>query len=146
MAPWTEGAGLLYIRRDWIERLRPLGVGWHSVTSSYNSSANEFTLKPNAQRWEGGTFPMPGLQAFGASLTLFHEIGLKAVSDRILILRLRDSRDRAIGGMDRFWLAEAGGSLGNRRVGECGYKSQRVCASLPRARASHWRVAEAKYG
>src|SRR5205807_4772409 len=30
-----EGAGLLYIRRNWIDRLRPLGVGWHSVVGSY---------------------------------------------------------------------------------------------------------------
>jgi cysteine desulfurase / selenocysteine lyase len=79
-----EGAGFLYVRKSWIERLRPLGVGWHSVTGSYNSPKPEFTLKPNAQRWEGGSYIMPGLQALAASLRLFHEIGPKAVSDRIL--------------------------------------------------------------
>lgn len=79
-----EGAGLLYIRRDWIDRLRPLGVGWHSVTSSYNASTIDFTLKPNAQRWEGGSFNMPGLQALAASLRLLHEIGPEVVSRRIL--------------------------------------------------------------
>ena len=42
-----EGAGLLYVRKDWIERLRPLGVGWHSVVSSYNAPSNDFTLKPS---------------------------------------------------------------------------------------------------
>ena len=79
-----EGAGFLYIRKSWVERLRPLGVGWHSVTGSYNSPKPEFTLKPNAQRWEGGSYTMPGLQALAASLRLFHEVGPKAVSDRIL--------------------------------------------------------------
>jgi selenocysteine lyase/cysteine desulfurase len=79
-----EGAGLLYVRRDWIERLRPLGVGWHSVVGSYNAPVPEFHLKRNAQRWEGGTFAMPGLQAFGASLGLLLEIGPGAVSERIL--------------------------------------------------------------
>ncbi|MBX6312016.1 MAG: aminotransferase class V-fold PLP-dependent enzyme [Isosphaeraceae bacterium] len=79
-----EGAGLLYIRRVWIERLRPLGVGWHSVVGSYNDPRNEFRLKPNAQRWEGGTFNMPGLQAFGASVGLILELGPEAVSRRIL--------------------------------------------------------------
>jgi selenocysteine lyase/cysteine desulfurase len=79
-----EGAGLLYVRREWIERLRPLGVGWHSVVGSYNSPENDFRLKPNAQRWEGGSFNMPGLQALGASLSLFLEIGPEVVSDRIL--------------------------------------------------------------
>ena len=79
-----EGAGFLYVRRDWIERLRPLGVGWHSVTSNYNSPCPEFTLKPNAQRWEGGSFAMPGLQGFSSSVGLFLELGPKAISERIL--------------------------------------------------------------
>ncbi len=79
-----EGAGLLYIRREWIDRLRPIGVGWHSVTSSYNTPGVDFTLKPNAQRWEGGSYVMPGLQAFAASVGLLMEIGPEAVSARIL--------------------------------------------------------------
>ncbi len=79
-----EGAGLLYVRRDWIERLRPLGVGWHSVVGSYNSTENDFRLKPNAQRWEGGSFNMPGLHALAASLGLLLEIGPETVSERIL--------------------------------------------------------------
>jgi selenocysteine lyase/cysteine desulfurase len=79
-----EGAGILYVRLDWIDRLRPLGVGWHSVVSSYNAQKVEFALKPSAQRWEGGSFNMPGLQAFGASVALLMEIGASAVSERIL--------------------------------------------------------------
>ncbi|MGO9469195.1 MAG: aminotransferase class V-fold PLP-dependent enzyme [Isosphaeraceae bacterium] len=79
-----EGAGLLYVRRDWIERLRPIGVGWHSVVGSYNSPRNEFRLKPGASRWEGGSFNMPGLQCFGASVGLFHELGAQVISARIM--------------------------------------------------------------
>ena len=79
-----EGAGLLYIRRDWIERLRPIGVGWKSVTGSYNDPTTGFTLKPDASRWEGGTFAMAPLQAFARSLELFLEIGPDVVSRRIL--------------------------------------------------------------
>ena len=51
-----EGAGLLYVRRDWIDRLRVLGVGWHSVLRSYNTPGFELTFKPSARRWEGGSF------------------------------------------------------------------------------------------
>lgn len=79
-----EGAGLLYVRRDWIERLRPIGVGWHSVVGSYNSPEIDFRLKPSASRWEGGSFNMPGIQAFGASLGLLMELGPETVSTRIL--------------------------------------------------------------
>jgi selenocysteine lyase/cysteine desulfurase len=79
-----EGAGCLFVRRDWIERLRPLGVGWHSVTTSYNVPTLEIKLKPSAQRWEGGSFAMPGLQAFGTSVGMLLELGPEAVSRRIL--------------------------------------------------------------
>lgn len=89
-----EGAGFLFVRREWIERLRPLGVGWHSVTTSYNTPGIHFTLKPSAQRWEGGSFNMPGLQAFGASVGLVLELGPEAVSRRILE-RAEAVRERA---------------------------------------------------
>ncbi len=78
-----EGAGLMYVRGDWIDRLRPIGVGWHSVVGSYNAPVPEFRLKPSAQRWEGGSCNMPGLLALGASLDLFFEWGPEAVADRI---------------------------------------------------------------
>ncbi len=78
-----EGAGILFVRRDWIDRLRPIGVGWHSVVGSYNAPVPDFRLKPNAQRWEGGSFTMPGLLTFGASLDLFFEWGPEAVTRRI---------------------------------------------------------------
>ena len=79
-----EGAGLLFVRREWIDRLRPLGVGWHSVVTSYNTPTVALHLKPSAQRWEGGSFNMPGIHALGASLELLAEIGPAVVSERIL--------------------------------------------------------------
>jgi selenocysteine lyase/cysteine desulfurase len=79
-----EGAGLLFVRRDWIDRLRTIGVGWHSMVGSYNAPECEFRLKPSAARWEGGSFNMAGLQAFGASLGFFIELGPEALSRRIL--------------------------------------------------------------
>ena len=101
-----EGAGVLFVREEWIERLRPLGVGWHSVAQSFNDPDNSFHLKPTAQRWEGGSFNMPGLQAFGASVGLLLEIGPRAVSERILERadRVRDlarSADWSLVGSDR---------------------------------------------
>ena len=43
------------------------GTAWSARTTR---RAIEFRLKPSAERWEGGSFNMPGLQAFGASLRL----------------------------------------------------------------------------
>ena len=79
-----EGAGIMYVRREWIDRLRPLGVGWHSVVSSYNTPTIALHLKSSAGRWEGGSFNMPGIHALGASLELLTEIGPERVSARIL--------------------------------------------------------------
>jgi cysteine desulfurase / selenocysteine lyase len=88
-----EGAGLLYIRRDWIERLRPIGVGWHSVVGSYNELHCPFELKRSGQRFEGGSWNMAGLLALGASVGLFLELGPDEVSRRVL--------DRAAGVRER---------------------------------------------
>ncbi|WP_435015449.1 aminotransferase class V-fold PLP-dependent enzyme [Tundrisphaera sp. TA3] len=79
-----EGAGVLYLRSDWIERLRPIGVGWKSVVSSYNVAGAKFALRPGAERWEGGSFSMAPLQAFAEGIKMFLEIGPEVVSERIL--------------------------------------------------------------
>ncbi len=79
-----EGAGILYVRREWIDRLRATGIGWHSVKSSYNQVRYDIDLKPSAERWEGGTWNMPGIHALGASIDLLLEIGLRQVSERVL--------------------------------------------------------------
>jgi selenocysteine lyase/cysteine desulfurase len=79
-----EGAGLFFVRREWLERLRPILVGWHSVVTPYNSPSNDYHLKPSAERWEGGSYNMAGLQALGESLALLTEIGPKEISERIL--------------------------------------------------------------
>jgi selenocysteine lyase/cysteine desulfurase len=60
-------------------------------------------LKPSAQRWEGGSFNMPGFQALSASLELLLEIGPEVISERIL--------DRATG------VREAAASAGWRVTG-----------------------------
>ncbi len=49
-----EGAGLLYVRRDWIDRLRPIGVGWHSVVGSYNSPRNRLPAQAQRRALGGG--------------------------------------------------------------------------------------------
>ncbi len=79
-----EGAGILYVRREWIDRLRTIGVGWHSVVGSYNAAVPELRLRPDARRWEGGSYNLAGIVTLGASIELLLEWGLDAVSSRIL--------------------------------------------------------------
>jgi selenocysteine lyase/cysteine desulfurase len=81
-----EGAGIFYLRRDLIDLLHPVGVGWNSVVGSRNFSTIDFRLKPHAGRWESGSLNVAGIHALGASLGLLLEIGLAAVSARVLEL------------------------------------------------------------
>ncbi|HUY93407.1 MAG TPA: aminotransferase class V-fold PLP-dependent enzyme [Pirellulales bacterium] len=79
-----EGAGLFYLRREHLDRLRPLGVGWNSVAHAYDFNCVEMNLKPAAARYEGGTYNMPGLAAFGASLELLATYPTEQIAARVL--------------------------------------------------------------
>src|SRR5262245_17776159 len=49
-----EGAGVFYIRRELVELLHPVGVGWNSVVNAEDFLTIDFRLKPHAGRWESG--------------------------------------------------------------------------------------------
>lgn len=84
-----EGAGIAYIHHEHLDRLRPTGVGWHSVVQS-DFTQVELNLKPAAARFEGGTQNSAGLIALGASVTMLLDLGMDAVAAAIL-----DFTDRA---------------------------------------------------
>jgi selenocysteine lyase/cysteine desulfurase len=81
-----EGAGVLWIRRDWIDRLRPIDIGWNSVVASRDFTTIDFRLKPHAGRYESGTLNVAGITALGGSLELLLEIGIDAIIKRVLEL------------------------------------------------------------
>jgi cysteine desulfurase/selenocysteine lyase len=79
-----EGAGVGYARREWVERLHPIGVGANSVVHPWAFSTIDFTLKPHAGRWEGGAYNVPGITAMGASLELLLNAGIENVERRVI--------------------------------------------------------------
>src|SRR5262249_43276910 len=81
-----EGAGLFFARRDRVELLHPVGVGWNSVVGALGFSPLDFRLKPYAGRWESGTLNVGGILALGASLELLQAAGVEAVAARVLEL------------------------------------------------------------
>jgi selenocysteine lyase/cysteine desulfurase len=81
-----EGLGIFFVRRERTETLRPVSVGWHSVVGAWDFSTIDFTLKPNAGRWENGTLNLGGIVALGASLELLLEIGIGNIAQRVLEL------------------------------------------------------------
>ncbi|MCE9526483.1 MAG: aminotransferase class V-fold PLP-dependent enzyme [Planctomycetales bacterium] len=85
-----EGAGILYVRREHLGLLRPLGLGWHSVVNSGFTS--DMNLRPTAARYEGGTQNMAGMIGLGASLKLLTELGVGPASSTVaeLVLSVAD--------------------------------------------------------
>jgi selenocysteine lyase/cysteine desulfurase len=91
-----EGAGIAYIRRENLDRLRPLGPGWHSVRPGQDYTHIELNLRPTAARYEGGSQNNAGMLGFGASLKLLAVLGVENIAASILDIteraceRLRD--------------------------------------------------------
>ena len=116
-----EGAGIAYIRREWVDRLHATGVGWNSVVHAADFSTIELNLKPHAGRWEGGTRqrrrPSPAL---GESLQLLLDTGIENVRARVL--ELTDYLcDRAPVGRGRgVQQPDAGRGVGDRVAADAG--------------------------
>jgi selenocysteine lyase/cysteine desulfurase len=81
-----EGAGIFYLRGEHLNLLAPRSVGWNSVVRPYDFSRLEFSLKPTAARYEGGTHNMAGFVALGESLKLLSGYSAEAKAARVLAL------------------------------------------------------------
>lgn len=103
-----EGAGVFYLRREWVERLHPVGVGWHSVVNATDFSKIDFTLKPHAGRWESGTLNVAGIHALGASLELLLGAGIANVAERVRELTGHFCARATAAGLQVFSAREAG--------------------------------------
>jgi selenocysteine lyase/cysteine desulfurase len=79
-----EGAGLFYLRQEHLDLLRPLGVGWHSVTHAADYHRIELHFKPSAARYEGGSQNMVGFLGLAESLELLLSLETEAIGRRIL--------------------------------------------------------------
>ncbi len=82
----VEGLGGFYIDEKMLEKIYPVTVGWNSMIDAFNFMDYNFTFRPDARRFEEGTFNTMSILAFGASLSLFHEIGMETVEARIMEL------------------------------------------------------------
>ncbi len=92
----VEGLGGFYISAQAMEKIRPAVVGWNSVVNAFDFMNYDFTLRPDARRFEEGSFNTMSIQAFGAALSLFHEVGIDTIERRIMSLG-----DRIIEGLRR---------------------------------------------
>jgi cysteine desulfurase / selenocysteine lyase len=78
-----EGAGIFWLRREWVDRLHPIGVGWNSVIRNHDFNTIDFRLKPHSGRWEGGTYNAVGIIGLGASIQLLLGMGIATIWYRV---------------------------------------------------------------
>jgi selenocysteine lyase/cysteine desulfurase len=81
-----EGAGFFYCRRELLDQTRPLSIGWSSVVDAQNYGDYNFTLRPDAARFECGTPNVPGLLGLKASLELLQSVGIEKIAARVKVL------------------------------------------------------------
>lgn len=81
-----EGAGFFFCRRELLDQTRPLSIGWSSVVDAQNYGNYNFTLRPDAGRYECGTPNVVGLLGLKASLELLMSVGIDAIAARVRAL------------------------------------------------------------
>jgi len=107
-----EGAGIAYIRREWVERLHVIGVGWNSVVHRYDFNTIDLKLIPHAGRWEGGSYNVAGITSLGASLKLLLDLGMAAVEEQVLALTDELCEGAASAGLEVFSSRQPGEKSG----------------------------------
>jgi selenocysteine lyase/cysteine desulfurase len=82
----VEGLGGFYISARALEKIYPSVVGWNSVVNAFDFMNYDFTLRPDARRFEEGSFNTMSIMALGAALSLFHEVGVVNIERRVMSL------------------------------------------------------------
>jgi len=84
---WLLGpcaAGLLYVRKEWQERLRPPIYGWHNVRCPSFVAQEQMVLRPDARRYEAGTANLLGLAGLQSALELLLELGIENIAAELI--------------------------------------------------------------
>ena len=84
---WLLGpcaAGLMYVRQDLQEKLRPPVYGWNNVSCPNFSAQEQIVFHNNAQRFEAGTHNLLGLVGLHAAMELILEIGVDNIAAELL--------------------------------------------------------------
>lgn len=84
-----EGIGIFHVRSSHILGMDPALVGWNSVVDPLVFHRIDYTLKPDATRFEEGSLPGAMIMALGAALDLILECGVERIAQRILDLTAR---------------------------------------------------------
>lgn len=80
----SEGTGVLYIRRKWLDAIEPVEFGWTNPANFADYSSRDMTLRPDAGRYECGTLNTIGCFGLRAALDFLLEIGVENIAASVL--------------------------------------------------------------
>jgi len=84
---WLLGpcaAGILFVRREVQEKLRPTLLGWNNVKSPGFIAPAQVEFPPHAGRYEAGSPNLVGIVGLHAALSLIMEKGISAIEKTVL--------------------------------------------------------------
>lgn len=79
--------GIVFVRQEHFERLRPTLLGAWNVRSPNFITQPEITFEPTARRYEPGVLNAAGIYGMRAALDLIGAVGIERVHGRILALK-----------------------------------------------------------
>ena len=71
----AEGCGILYVRREWQDRIEPIEFGWTNPARFADYASRDMTLRADAGRYECGTLNTISCFGLRAALQLILELG-----------------------------------------------------------------------
>lgn len=93
---WLLGplaTGVLHVRREVQDRLRPTLLGWNNVACPDYIAREEMKFPPHAGRYEAGSANLVGIVGLNAALKLLLRLGIERIESRLIELGARVIRD-----------------------------------------------------
>jgi selenocysteine lyase/cysteine desulfurase len=84
---WLLGpcaAGILYVRKELQEKLRPSIFGWHNVRCANYVAQDQIVHPPDGRRYEAGSANLIGLAGLQAGMELLLEVGIDNIAAELL--------------------------------------------------------------
>lgn len=77
-----QGIAFMYCRRDLVEKLEPLVVGWFGTKDPFDFDRGSLRLRSDARRFETGTYTLPQAWTASVGLEIILEVGVETIRAR----------------------------------------------------------------